>query len=84
MRVPKVNKVTADADPMSRRGERNHMATRNDLISKTNSELIDAYEAVIIELTKVANGWNRKSEAKLGREADKIRSEIIRRMDAAI
>ena len=50
---------------------------------KSNEELLEQYENLLAEVVKAANGWNRKSEKRLSRELDELRSEILRRMGPA-
>lgn len=48
--------------------------------SKDNVDLLDEFEIIIAEATKAANGWSRKSEARLNERAKKLRSEVLRRL----
>lgn len=48
----------------------------------SNSDLLLEYERVLSEAVKAANGWNRRSEEKLNREADVLKAEILRRLEA--
>ena len=48
----------------------------------SNSDLLLEYERVLSEAVKAANGWNRRSEEKLNREADVLKVEIVRRLEA--
>ena len=50
--------------------------------NQTNEKLLDEFENVVTELVKAANGWNRKSERKLSDSLDKLRTEILRRMES--
>lgn len=45
-----------------------------------NEELLRLFENAITEATKAANGWSRKSEAKLARDIERLHTEILRRM----
>ncbi len=49
--------------------------------NKTNDKLLDDFENVLTELVKATNGWNQKSEGRLGDQLNKLRAEILRRMD---
>lgn len=49
---------------------------------KSNEELLRNYENVLTEAVKAANGWNRKSESRLNKEAEKLRTEILSRMES--
>ncbi len=46
----------------------------------SNEELLEQFDNTITELTKAVNGWSRRSESKLCKEADKLKAEILRRM----
>ena len=48
----------------------------------SNSDLLLEYERVLSEAVKAANGWNRRAEEKLNREADVLKVEILRRLEA--
>lgn len=47
---------------------------------KTNEELLLSFELTVIEAVKAANGWSRRSEAKLSKEIDELKAEILQRM----
>ncbi|MCI8843234.1 MAG: hypothetical protein HFF08_03875 [Oscillospiraceae bacterium] len=49
--------------------------------NKSNDELLHEFENVLTELVKSVNGWNRKSERKLGERLSKLKAEILQRMD---
>ncbi len=47
---------------------------------KTSEELLLSFELTVIEAVKAANGWSRRSEAKLSKEIDELKAEILQRM----
>ena len=49
---------------------------------KSNKDLLKEFEDVVVEYVKASNKMSRKSEAKLSRDAERLRSEILRRLEA--
>ena len=49
---------------------------------KSNEDLLKEFEDVVVEYVKASNKMSRKSEAKLSRDAERLRSEIRRRLEA--
>lgn len=49
---------------------------------KSNEDLLKEFEDVVVEYVKASNKMSRKSEAKLSRDAERLRSEILRRLAA--
>ncbi len=49
---------------------------------KSNEDLLKEFEDVVVEYVKASNKMSRKSEAKLSRDAERLRSEILRRLEA--
>lgn len=47
---------------------------------KTSEELLLSFELAVIEAVKAANGWICRSEAKLSKEIDELKAEILQRM----
>ncbi|WP_303436088.1 hypothetical protein [uncultured Oscillibacter sp.] len=56
--------------------------SRNSETSKSNKDLLKEFEDVVVEYVKASNKMSRKSEAKLSRDAERLRSEILRRLEA--
>lgn len=55
---------------------------RNSETIKSNENLLEEFENVIVECVKASNNMSRKSEAKLSRDAERLRVEILRRLGA--
>lgn len=53
---------------------------RNSETIKSNENLLAEFENVIVEYVKASNNMSRKSEAKLSRDAERLRVEILRRL----
>lgn len=53
---------------------------RNSETIKSNENLLAEFENVIVEYVKASNNMGRKSEAKLSRDAERLRVEILRRL----
>ena len=53
---------------------------RNSETIKSNEDLLAEFENVIVEYVKASNNMSRKSEAKLSRDAEQLRVEILRRL----
>lgn len=53
---------------------------RNSETIKSNENLLAEFENVIVECVKASNNMSRKSEAKLSRDAERLRVEILRRL----
>lgn len=53
---------------------------RNSETIKSNENLLAEFENVIVEYVKASNNMSRKSEAKLSRDAEQLRVEILRRL----
>ncbi len=53
---------------------------RNSETIKSNEDLLAEFENVIVEYVKASNNMSRKSEAKLSRDAERLRVEILRRL----
>lgn len=51
------------------------------LKKETNQDLLDSFEITIMELTKAANGLSQRSEASLGRRAEKLKTTILQIMN---
>lgn len=56
--------------------------SRNSETIKSNKDLLKEFEDVVVEYVKASNKMSRKSEAKLSRDAERLRSEILRRLEA--
>ncbi|WP_304634307.1 hypothetical protein [uncultured Oscillibacter sp.] len=56
--------------------------SRNSETLKSNKDLLKEFEDVVVEYVKASNKMSRKSEAKLSRDAERLRSEILRRLEA--
>ena len=56
--------------------------SRNSETLKSNEDLLKEFEDVVVEYVKASNKMSRKSEAKLSRDAERLRSEILRRLEA--
>ena len=56
--------------------------SRNSETSKSNKDLLKEFEDVVVEYVKASNKMSRKSEAKSSRDAERLRSEILRRLEA--
>lgn len=53
---------------------------RNSETIKSNEDLLAEFENVIVEYVKASNNMSRKSEAKLSRDAERLRVEILCRL----
>jgi predicted transposase YbfD/YdcC len=63
-------------------GKEYRRMSRNSETLKSNKDLLKEFEDVVVEYVKASNKMSRKSEAKLSRDAERLRSEILRRLEA--